>query len=330
MNVTYNFNSGVIDANGIEIHYAECGEGPLVVFCHGWPESWYSWRHQLAAVGAHGYRAVALHMRGYGHSTKPDAIEAYTISHLVGDVVGSVTGLGASEAVVVGHDWGGPVAWFSALMRPDLFRAVAVLSVPFMPPFALPVGVTMNQMMQANAQAREYYRLFFQEPGIAEADFEADVHTSMLGVLYSLSGDSVADGAFASAWDGYFPKGERMTEQFVIPERLPAWLTEEDLAFYVAEHSANGFSGGFNWYRNINRLPGAVAPFIGKTIDQPSLYLYGEHDLIAGNTAEAIANMKTALTDLRGCVQFDGAGHWLQQERAEEVNTQLLSFLDGL
>ena len=330
MNSINEFKSGVIEANGIEIHYAECGEGPLVIFCHGWPESWYSWRHQLKAIGAHGYRAVALHMRGYGRSTRPENIEAYSITHLVGDVVASVAGLGASEAVVVGHDWGGPVAWYSALMRPDVFRAVAVLSVPFMAPFALPADISMNDVMRENASGREYYRLFFQEPGVAEADFEADVRRSMLGVLYSVSGNIVTDGVRTTGWDGHFPKGETMTDQFVIPDILPDWLTEEDLDFYVDEHSTTGFTGGFNWYRNIKRLPGLMAPFIGKTIDQPSLYLYGEHDLIAGNTPDAIAAMKMGLTDLRGCVQFDGAGHWLQQERADGVNKQLLTFLDSL
>lgn len=330
MSDTSDFKSGVIDTNGIEIHYAEYGEGPLVIFCHGWPESWYSWRHQIREIGSKGYRAVALHMRGYGRSSRPENIEAYSITNLVGDVVGSVAGLGASEAVVIGHDWGGPVAWYSALMRPDLFRAVAVLSVPLIPPFALPADISMNDVMRENAGGQEYYRLFFQEPGIAEADFEKDVRRSMLGVLYTVSGDIVEDGLHSVGWDGHFPKGETMSDQFVIPEVLPAWLTEEDLDFYVQEHSSTGFTGGFNWYRNIKRLPGLIAPFIGKSIEQPSLYLYGEHDLIAGNTPEGIEAMKAGLTNLRGCIKFQGAGHWLQQERADGVNVELLKFLDSL
>ena len=330
MSNSSDFRTGVIHTNGIEMHYAEHGEGPLVIFCHGWPESWYSWRHQLRAIGAEGYRAVALHMRGYGRSARPENIEAYSITNLVGDVVGCVAGLGAADAVVVGHDWGGPVAWYSALMRPDLFRAVAVLSVPFMPPFALPPDISMDEVMRENAGGRQYYRLFFQEPGIAEADLEQDVRRSMLGVLYTISGDIVTDGLHSAGWDGHFPQGETMTDQFVIPDELPAWLTEEDLDFYVQEHSATGFTGGLNWYRNIKRLPGLVAPFIGRSIDQPSLYLYGQHDRIAGNTPEAIEAMKGGLTDLRACVEFEGAGHWLQQERADGVNAELLKFLDGL
>ena len=321
------FKSGALHSNGIEIHYEETGEGPLVIFCHGWPESWYSWRHQLNEIGSNGYRAVALHMRGYGLSTKPENIEAYSITNLVGDVVGAVEGLGASEAVVVGHDWGGPVAWYSALMRPDIFRAVSVLSVPFNPPITLPHNVSLNDVMLANAGERNYYRLYFQEPGIAESDLESDVRNTMLGVLYSISGDIVTDGVHSKGWDGHFPMGETLSQQFVIPDSLPQWLTDDDLDFYVRENSAAGFRGGLNWYRNIKRIPGLLAPFSGKTITQPALYLYGEHDRIAGNTPEAIQVMKESLPDLRGCIEFKEAGHWLQQERAEGVNKELLKFL---
>ena len=217
---------GDIDANGISIHYVEEGQGPLVIFCHGFPESWYSWRHQLPAVAEAGYRAVALDMRGYGGTSKPEAVSAYTISHLVGDVVGAVSALGEEQAVVVGHDWGGPVAWYSALMRPDVFRAVAALSVPFNPPLGLPDGVSLNDIMAMNAGERDYYRLYFQEPGVAEADLEADVRHSVLGFLYSISGDIVKDGVHTEGWDGHFPKGESLSQQLVTPSQLPAWLSE--------------------------------------------------------------------------------------------------------
>ena len=330
MSSQFNFKEGVVYANGIELHYVEHGSGPLVLFCHGWPESWYSWRHQLQTVGDAGYRAVALHMRGYGKTTQPEDVEAYTISSLVGDVVGSVVGLGESEAIVVGHDWGGPVAWYSALMRPDVFRAVAVLSVPFNPPFPLPAGIDLNDVMRESAAGRQYYRLFFQEQGVAEADFERDVRKSMLGVLYVFSGDIVRDQIHEIGWDGHFPIDETMTEQFVIPEKLPEWLTEADLDFYVKEHTAAGFSGGFNWYRNIKRLPAHLAPFVGKSLEQPALYLYGEHDLVAGNTPEALHSMQATLPDLRKCLKFEGAGHWLQQERADEVNKELIEFFASL
>jgi pimeloyl-ACP methyl ester carboxylesterase len=328
LNVTH----GDIEANGINIHYVEQGEGPLVVFCHGWPESWYSWRHQIPAVADAGFRAVAMSMRGYGDTGAPETIDSYSIHHLIGDVVGVVNGLGEETAVVVGHDWGAPVAWYSALTRPDMFRAVAALSVPFTPAIGeLPDGVTINDMMKLRAgPERDYYRLFFQEPGVAEADLEADIRRSMLGVLYTISGDAVANGDLSEGWDGHFPVGTNMSDHFIIPDELPSWLTEEDLDFYVAEITRSGFSGGLNWYRNINRLPGSLGPWVGTTIKQPSFYMGGSTDLIAGNTPEAIEGTRAALPDLRHLEILQGAGHWLQQERPDEVNAALVAFLGSL
>jgi epoxide hydrolase A/B len=327
----HEFQHGRVDANGISIHTVSVGAGPLVVFCHGFPESWYSWRHQLPAVAAAGFRAVALDMRGYGQTSQPADIAAYSISHLVGDVVGTVAALGEREAVVVGHDWGAPVAWYSALMRPDVFRAVIALSVPYIPPIGgLPEGVTINDLMRANAAGREYYRLFFQEPGIAEADLEADVERSVLGFMYTISGDIVAEGVHEIGWDGHFAMGETVSEQLVVPERLPSWLSADDLAFYVGEMRGSGYRGGLNYYRNINALPAILAPFVGATIKQPALYLGGELDLIAGNTPEALAALPVTVPGLQGVEMFPGAGHWLQQERPDEVNAALVSFLDAL
>ncbi|MCP3910309.1 MAG: alpha/beta hydrolase [Actinomycetia bacterium] len=321
-----------IHGNGINIHYVSKGEGPLVVFCHGWPESWYSWRHQIPAVADAGFRAIAMSMRGYGGTDAPQDVGAYTINHLVGDVVAVVNALGEEDAVVVGHDWGAPVAWYSALMRPDMFRAVAALSVPFIPPIGgLPEGVTMNDMMaQTAGPDRDYYRLFFQEPGRAEADLEADIERTMRGVLYSISGDAIANGDLDEGWDGFFPAGQTMSEQLIIPDELPAWLHEDDLAFYVEEITRTGFRGGFNWYRNINTLPACLAPWVGTTIEQPAFYMGGSTDMIAGNTPEAIEGTRAALPGLRHLEILEGAGHWLQQERPDEVNAALLEFLAGL
>ena len=325
------FEHGQLDANGISIHTVSMGEGPLVLFCHGFPESWYSWRHQLPAVAAAGFRAVAIDMRGYGQTSAPAAVAAYSINNLVGDVVATVAGLGATEAVVVGHDWGAPVAWYAALMRPDLFRAVAALSVPYTPPIGgLPEGMTINDLMRANAAGRDYYRLYFQEPGVAEADLEADVARSVLGFMYTISGDIVADGIHDAGWDGHFPMGETLTQQLVVPDHRPSWLSEADLAFYVGELTRSGFRGGLNWYRNINLLPDILAPFVGATIDQPALYLGGELDMIAGNTPEALAALPASVPGLRKLEIFPGAGHWLQQERAAEVNEALVDFMQSL
>lgn len=325
------FEHGQVEANGISIHTVAMGDGPLVIFCHGFPESWYSWRHQLPAVAAAGYRAVAIDMRGYGSTSRPAAVGAYTVSHLVADVVAVVSALGERRAVIVGHDWGSPIAWYAALMRPDVFRAVAALSVPYIPPIgALPEGLTLNDLMRAGAGEQDYYRLYFQEPGVAEADLEADVERSVLGFLYTISGDIVTDGVRQVSWDGHFPMGETVTDQLVVPARLPSWLSAEDLAFYVGELGASGFRGGLNYYRNINALPEILAPFVGATIDQPALYLGGELDLIAGNTPEAIEALPATVPGLRRLKLLPGAGHWLQQERPDEVNAALVQFLAGL
>ncbi|GLP78152.1 epoxide hydrolase [Mycobacterium antarcticum] len=321
-----------VEANGISIHTVSAGAGPLVLFCHGFPESWYSWRHQLEAVADAGFLAVAMDMRGYGRTSAPDDVGAYTMSHLVGDTVGVVAALGADRAVIVGHDWGAPVAWYSALMRPDVFRAVAALSVPYTPPIGgFPPGLTMNDLMRAVAgDDRDYYRLYFQEPGVAEAEAEADLEHFVRGFLYTVSGDIVEDGVRESGWDGYFPMGERVIDQLVSPRQLPGWITEADVATYVEELSRRGIRGGLNWYRNLNALPTVLAPFVGAVIDQPSLYLAGEHDLIAGNTDEALDGMRADLPNLRGLKVFPGAGHWLQQERPVEVSAALVEFLQSL
>lgn len=323
---------GSIEANGVTLHYVEQGEGPLVLFLHGFPESWYSWRHQLPVIADAGYRAVAMSMRGYGHSSAPHDIEQYSIMHLIGDVMAVIRGLGYETAVVVGHDWGAPVAWYSALIRPDVVRAVAALSVPFPGVIGgLPDGVTINGLMEANAGPdRDYYRLFFQEPGVAEADLEADVERSVRGILYAWSGDIVANGDREQGWDGHFPQGQSVSDQFIIPEVMPEWITEADIAFYIGEFQRHGFRGGLNWYRNIDKLPGSFAPWVGERIEVPSMYLAGSTDLIGGNTPAALEAMKTQLADLRHFEVIEGAGHWIQQERPEATNQALLGFLASL
>ena len=324
------FEHRQIDANGISIHTVGVGEGPLVVFCHGFPECWYSWRHQLPVVAAAGFRAVALDMRGYGGTSAPQATGAYTLSHLVGDVVGVVAALGESNAVVVGHDWGAPIAWYSALMRPDIFRAVVGMSVPYVAPAVLPAGVTLiTRMRETAGPDRDYYRLYFQEPGVAEADLEADVYRTVRGFLYSVSGNVVTDGIFDRGWDGYFPLGQNFTNQLAVPETLPSWLTEDDVAFYASQLSRSGFHGGLSWFRNYDTQPAILGPFVGATITAPSMYIAGENDRIAANPP-ALEKFPTSLPGLTGVHILPGAGHWIQQERPGEVNDALVAFLAGL
>ena len=246
-----------VEANGIRLHLAEQGEGPLVILCHGFPESWYSWRHQLAALSAAGFHAVAPDMRGYGRSDRPEAIEQYTLLHLVGDMVGLLDTLGAEQAVIAGHDWGAPVAWHAALLRPDRFRGVIGLSVPYRPRTSVVPTSVMPQRDDAL-----FYQLYFQKPGAAEAELERDPRETILKLLFSGSGDvprrsaGSADASHqtpAQGDVGMVPRDGGFLSRMVKPAVMPPWLGEADIDFYAGEFARTGFRGGLNWYRNIDR-----------------------------------------------------------------------------
>jgi pimeloyl-ACP methyl ester carboxylesterase len=196
-----------VETNGIRMHVAEQGAGPLVILCHGFPESWYSWRHQLAVLAAAGFHAVAPDMRGYGHTDAPAEIEAYTLLHLVGDMVGLVGALGETSAVIAGHDWGAPVAWHAALLRPDLFRAVIGLSVPFRPRGAVRPTAVMPHTDEAI-----FYQLYFQTPGEAEAELGRDVRSTMRRLAYSGSGNAPGRESIAMVRRGGWTQQERARE----------------------------------------------------------------------------------------------------------------------
>ena len=213
-----------IETNGIRMHVAEQGTGPLVVLCHGFPESWYSWRHQLAALSAAGFHAVAPDMRGYGRTDAPAEIEAYTLCHLVGDVVGLVGALGETSAVIAGHDWGAPVAWHAALLRPDRFRAVIGLSVPYRPRGPVPPTTVMPRTDDAL-----FYQLYFQEPGVAEAELERDVRATMRAVAWSASGDVPRGDRPPGGGVGMVPKRGGFLSGMAPPSTLPKWITEADI-----------------------------------------------------------------------------------------------------
>src|SRR3954453_1527587 len=245
-----------VEVNGLRMHVAERGEGPLVVLLHGFPESWYSWRHQLAALAAAGFRAVAPDQRGYGGTSRPAAIDRYTLLDLVGDVVGLIAALGAERAIVVGHDWGAPVAWHTALLRPDLVAGVAGLSVPFTP--RMPVS-PMSAWRRAFGD--RFYQVYFQEPGVAERELEADVTETMRRLLIGASGDRPGpngDGEPLPA--GVLPPGGGFLDTLRATDELPPWLAEDDLDFYVGEFSRTGFTGGLNWYRSQDRNWELLAP----------------------------------------------------------------------
>jgi pimeloyl-ACP methyl ester carboxylesterase len=313
----------LVDAGPIRMHAAVAGpaDGDAVVLCHGFPESWYSWRHQLHALGDAGYRVIAPDQRGYGQTDAPMEVESYTQVHLVGDLVALLDALGITAATVVGHDWGGPVAWNAALLRPDLFKAVAGLSVPFGPRTVGPTRPT--EMMRAALGDAFLYILYFQEVGVAEAELDKDIRGTLRRILYSISGDIPPDD-FAFFDFGATCFNDLMRE----PDTLPDWLTEEDLDVFTAEFERKGtFRHGLNWYRNIDRSWELLAPFANARITQPALFIGAERDAIFGQTPESVAATREWVPNLRPPVWIPDCGHWIQQEEPDTVNKVLLEFL---
>ncbi len=311
----------IVPVNGIRLHVVSEGEGPLVLLVHGFPESWYSWRHQLPVLAAAGYRAVALDVRGYGRSSAPAGVDAYRMLRLVADNVQLVQALGADTAVVVGHDWGAPIAWNSALLRPDVFTAVAGLSVPYSPN-----GETRpTDAFRRMAGDEEFYIEYFQQPGRAEAELEQDVRRWLLGFYFSISGDAPKASAGAGTV-GTIPHGAQMGDRFSFPDAMPTWLTDEDLDFYAGEFERTGFSGGLNRYRNVDRDWEDLTAFRFRPIEVPALFVGGTKDGPTIWGAPAIERFGETLPRLHRSIILDGCGHWTQQERPAEVNEALLDF----
>ena len=293
------------------------------------PKSWYSWRHQLPALAEAGFHAVACDMRGYGQTDRPEAIDQYTLLHLVGDMVGLLDALGEQHAVIAGHDWGAPVAWYAALMRPDRFRGVIGLSVPFTPRGPVRPTTVMPQTDDA-----VFYQLYFQAPGVAEAEFERDIRRTIRGILCMNSGDNPYQAPREEV--GMVPRAgglaARWQNVLVNPATLPAWLSEADVDFFAAEFARAGFRGGLNYYRNIDRNWELLAPFAGAKVAVPALYIGGDRDLVMAfrGMEQLIANLRHFVPHLQRTIMLPGCGHWTQQERPAEVNTAMIEFLRSL
>ena len=308
-------SSRMISANGIEIFVTEQGSGPLVLLCHGWPELSHSWRHQLPAIAAAGFHVVAPDMRGFGRTSAPESIDAYSIFDMVGDMVALVAALGETKAIIIGHDWGAPVAWHAALFRPDIFTAVGGLSVA--PPFR---GRERPLDALAKSGVNNFYWQYFQKPGDAEAEFERDVDYTMRAVTF---------GVDASL---FLKDGHGFLGDTTIPRPLPAWVSEQDHAHVVETYRRTGFRGGLNWYRNIDRNWELTAPWQGAKIHQPSIFIAGANDSVVTGIlgGKRVTEMDRVLPNLKRKLIIEGAGHWIQQERPDEVNAALVEFLKGV
>lgn len=313
-----------IEANGITMRLAEAGEGPLILLAHGWPESWYSWRHQMTALAAAGYHVVAPDMRGYGETDKPEDVDEYDIVHIAGDMVGVLDALGEETAIMVGHDWGSIVAWNTVLLHPERFTALIAMSVPY--------GGRAKQSPLESWKAafgdNFYYILYHNESGgVAEAEYDSNPR-GLLSRLY-LSPNSPREAPIVT--DPLRSAGGWI-DRLGAPKELPAWLTAEDLDYVVSQFESAGFRGGVNYYRNFHRNWEITENLDGVKVNIPTLFIAGERDVvIAGATQEQLtASMSRVVEDLRGVILIPEIGHWVQQEAAEQTNAAMLEFMSGL
>jgi len=310
-----------VDSNGIRMHVAEAGQGYPIVMCHGFPELWYSWRHQMHALAQAGFRAIAPDQRGYGETDAPMPVEAYTQGQLVADIVGMLDALGLPKCVIVGHDWGGAVAWNAALLAPDRIERVVAVNTPFFP--RMPIKPT--EVMTAMAQGQFHYILYFQQPGMAEAELERDVRRSLRG-FYQSPED------FLSVLDQNAPPGVFGPAGGGILDRLPdrphgKFLSDEDFEVFAHAFERTGFRGGLNWFRCFDRSWQEAAA-VEHIVKQPALMITAEHDPVL---RPSLCNgMEAFVPNLRKVTLIRDSGHWTQQEKPGEVNAALLEFLADL
>jgi pimeloyl-ACP methyl ester carboxylesterase len=312
-----------VRSDEVELHVAIAGKGPLILCVHGWPELWYSWRHQLSHFAARGYTVAAMDVRGYGGSSRPHAVEAYTLRSLADDVAAVTNRLGGGKAILFGHDWGAPIVWTTAILHPGMITAVAGLSVPYIPVSDVP----FSELAREIYAGRFFYQTSFQPEGIAEAELEADVPASLRKIYFALSGE-----APLNKWLERKPADAKLLDGMVDPQPFPAWMSADDLQAYADAFSGNGFRGPMNRYRAQRFDPADLAEIKGKPVTQPSFFVAGERDVVRSFIPgmDLYADPGVACTDFRGSVIIPRAGHWVQQEAPVEVNAALERFLDGL
>jgi pimeloyl-ACP methyl ester carboxylesterase len=290
------------------------------VLLHGFPECWYSWRHQLTALAEAGYHVVAPDQRGYGRTGAPPnpAVESYSMLHLVGDVIGLIDALGTDRAVVAGHDWGAPVAWNTALFRPDRVSGVIGLSVPYLPRGSEP-PISVLKAVYSDG----FYICYFQQAGVADAELSADPRATFRRLLFAASGDGFGGGI------PVVPAGGGFLDLCPEPAEMPGWLTEADIDTFVAEFANSGFTGPLNWYRTMDLSWELTAAWRHAKIATPALYLAGDRDSVVSFTGgdAMLANLKEVVPGLRDARLLPGCGHWTQQERPAEVSQAMIEFI---
>jgi len=312
-----------VSVNGISMRIAERGKGPLLLLCHGFPEGWRAWVHQIPFLAGLGYRVVAPDLRGFGGTDAPEPIEAYHILNIVGDLVDLVGQLGEEQAIVVGHDCGATLAWNAALMRPDIFYAVAALSIPFRQRGEAP---PIRQLVEAGAE--DFYWVYFQTPGPAEAEFERDVEGSLAKLYYAASGQAPEGRRLRL---NLKPGGGFLDDLDTPPDGL-SWMSRAALKQAAEDYARTGFRGGLNWYRNFDRNWELTAPWRGGKVTVPALFIVGAEEpfLQAPAGRAALENLPNTVPGLVRTVTVPGCGHWIQQEGPDAVNAALQRFLSDL
>jgi len=322
-------NETMIQTRTIKISFVEAGRGPLVLLCHGFPETKFAWRHQIKALAEAEYRAVALDMRGYGKSEAPDQTDQYTVIHAVADLVALLDALGEDQAFLVGHDWGATVAWQAATIRPDRFRAVAALSVPMMGLAPVPPSEIFPQDAESI-----FYSLYFQDPQGAEEEFSRDIALTLRKLIFAASGEAGArqPGDRTPNPFGMVRRSTGLLPELPLPRTLPEWLPPEEFERLVSAFASSGFTGGLNYYRNLDRNWQLQQAYAGLTVKVPALFMIGDRDtgLAIPGMDQTIADMPQLVPHLNGTQVLPNAGHWLQQERPNEVSRLLVDFIRQL
>jgi pimeloyl-ACP methyl ester carboxylesterase len=314
----------LVDNGDITLRVEVTGDGPAVLCVPGWPELASSWSHQVSHLAHRGYRVAALDVRGYGGSSVPREVERYTLRELSGDVAAVASALGDGPFVLVGHDWGAPIAWTTAIRHPDRVCAVAGLSVPYTPPMATSVIDLFDQLYAG----RFFYMLYFQEPGVAEAAFEADLRAALKRVYFALSGEAPVNSLLIDA-----PRDAALLSLLPEPPDGPlSFLADADLDRVVSTFERTGLTGAFNRYRALALDADTSTDIVGATVDQPSCFIAGELDPVRSMVpgVDLFADPGAGCTDFRGTTLIGAAGHWVQQEAPRAVNDALDTFLDSL
>lgn len=311
--------SKTADVNGIRMHYVEMGEGPLVLLCHGFPESWYSWRHQIPALAAAGYRVIAPDLRGYGKTESPKEVARYTINELVNDLIGLIEIAKVKSSFIVGHDFGAVLAWNAALLHPERFTAVAALSVPYSPRRDVAPVANMRSLARDNF----FYIVHFQEVGVADAEMDSQPEKHLRAFYYTYS----FEGEIARQRLRLMPRNSRLIDTIVDPGRSPAWMTDVDFAIYVAAFKQSGFTGPLNWYRNLDRNWELMTAYKNAKILVPAVFISGERDPVRAQTLQNYNDLEANVPKLTKKVAIPACGHWTQQEKPAETTAAILDFL---